>query len=46
MLQRVISIKSVGRFKNCAALGDATLKDRRQSVQSRIKLALKITNEQ
>jgi wobble nucleotide-excising tRNase len=26
MLQRVISIKSVGRFKNCAALGDVTFR--------------------
>src|SRR5579863_3430117 len=26
MLQRVISIKNVGRFKNCAALGDVTFK--------------------
>jgi wobble nucleotide-excising tRNase len=24
MLQRIISIKNVGRFKNCAALGDVT----------------------
>ena len=26
MLKRVISIKNVGRFKNCAALGDATFR--------------------
>jgi wobble nucleotide-excising tRNase len=26
MLQRIISIKSVGRFKNCAALGDVTFR--------------------
>jgi len=26
MLQRVISIKNVGRFKNCAALGDVTFR--------------------
>ena len=26
MLQRVISIKSVGRFRNCAALGDVTFR--------------------
>src|ERR1700693_573516 len=26
MLQRVISIKSIGRFRNCAALGDVTFR--------------------
>lgn len=26
MLQRVISIKNVGRFKNCAASGDVTFR--------------------
>lgn len=26
MLQRIISIKNVGRFKNCAAVGDVTLR--------------------
>lgn len=25
MLQRIVSIKNVGRFKNCAAVGDVTL---------------------